>query len=67
MFGNVSCKGEDPIGVPNNLLPYLAQVLVGRLPHLTIYGNDYSTRDGTCIRDFIHVRPKQYHIFSSQL
>ncbi len=47
--------GEDPIGVPMNLVPFITQVLVGRLPMLTVYGNDYPTRDGTGIRDFIHV------------
>ncbi|SLM33263.1 UDP-galactose-4-epimerase [Desulfamplus magnetovallimortis] len=47
--------GEDPLGVPNNLLPYVAQVAVGRLPHLNIFGNDYETSDGTGVRDFIHV------------
>jgi len=47
--------GEDPGGIPNNLLPYLAQVAVGRLPELYVFGNDYPTPDGTCIRDYIHV------------
>lgn len=47
--------GEDPEGIPNNLLPYLAQVAVGRLPELYVFGNDYPTPDGTCIRDYIHV------------
>ena len=47
--------GEDPNGIPNNLLPYIAKVAVGQLPALTIYGNDYPTRDGTGIRDYIHV------------
>jgi UDP-glucose 4-epimerase len=47
--------GEDPRGVPNNLFPYLARVAVGTLPALRIFGNDYDTRDGTGIRDFIHV------------
>jgi UDP-glucose 4-epimerase len=47
--------GEDPRGTPNNLLPYIAQVAVGRHPHLRIFGNDYPTRDGTGIRDYIHV------------
>jgi len=47
--------GEDPNGVPNNLLPYMLQVAVGRQSHLSIYGNDYPTRDGTGIRDYIHV------------
>lgn len=47
--------GEDPQGIPNNLLPYVAQVAVGRREYLTIYGNDYPTPDGTGIRDYIHV------------
>jgi UDP-glucose 4-epimerase len=47
--------GEDPNGVPNNLLPYITQVAVGRLAKLRIYGNDYPTIDGTGVRDYIHV------------
>jgi UDP-glucose 4-epimerase len=47
--------GEDPRGVPNNLMPYVAQVAVGRLPHLSVHGNDYPTPDGTGVRDYIHV------------
>ena len=47
--------GEDPRGTPNNLMPYVAQVAVGRLPRLRIFGNDYDTRDGTGVRDYIHV------------
>jgi UDP-glucose 4-epimerase len=47
--------GEDPQGIPNNLMPYVAQVAVGRRDHLTIFGNDYDTPDGTCRRDYIHV------------
>ncbi len=47
--------GEDPAGIPNNLLPYVAQVAVGRLPRLSVYGNDYPTHDGTGVRDYIHV------------
>ncbi|GMA40683.1 UDP-glucose 4-epimerase GalE [Mobilicoccus caccae] len=47
--------GEDPQGVPNNLLPFVAQVAVGRRDHLTIFGDDYPTPDGTGVRDFIHV------------
>ena len=47
--------GEDPNGIPNNLLPYIAQVAVGRLPQLSVFGGDYPTRDGTGIRDYIHV------------
>jgi carbonic anhydrase len=47
--------GEDPRGTPNNLMPYVAQVAVGRRAELTVFGNDYDTPDGTCIRDYIHV------------
>ena len=47
--------GEDPKGVPNNLIPYIAQVAVGRLPYLGIFGDDYDTHDGTGVRDYIHV------------
>ncbi|GMH09416.1 hypothetical protein Nepgr_011257 [Nepenthes gracilis] len=47
--------GEDPKGIPNNLMPYIQQVAVGRLPELNIYGHDYPTKDGTAIRDYIHV------------
>lgn len=47
--------GEDPRGTPNNLMPYVAQVAVGRRPFLNIYGNDYPTPDGTGVRDYIHV------------
>jgi UDP-glucose 4-epimerase len=47
--------GEDPNGIPNNLLPYISQVAVGRLNELSVYGNDYPTADGTGVRDYIHV------------
>ena len=47
--------GEDPKGIPNNLMPYIAQVAVGRLPRLNVFGNDYNTVDGTGVRDYIHV------------
>lgn len=47
--------GEDPRGTPNNLMPYVAQVAVGRRAHLQVYGNDYDTLDGTGVRDYIHV------------
>lgn len=47
--------GEDPNGIPNNLLPYMSQVAVGKLPKLSIFGNDYPTADGTGVRDYIHV------------
>lgn len=47
--------GEDPAGEPNNLMPYIAQVAVGRREHLSVFGGDYPTRDGTGVRDYIHV------------
>ena len=47
--------GEDPNGIPNNLLPFIAQVAVGKLPELRIFGEDYPTHDGTGVRDYIHV------------
>lgn len=47
--------GEEPQGIPNNLMPYIAQVAVGRRDHLTVFGGDYPTQDGTCLRDYIHV------------
>jgi UDP-glucose 4-epimerase len=47
--------GEDPAGIPNNLMPFVQQVAVGRRPALTVYGSDYSTPDGTGVRDYIHV------------
>ncbi|WKT00443.1 UDP-glucose 4-epimerase GalE [Gallibacterium salpingitidis] len=47
--------GEDPNGIPNNLLPYISQVAIGKLPQLSIFGNDYPTHDGTGVRDYIHV------------
>ncbi len=49
------CIGEDPNGIPNNLMPYITQVAVGKLPQLSVFGGDYDTPDGTCIRDYIHV------------
>jgi UDP-glucose 4-epimerase len=48
--------GEDPAGLPNNLLPYVTQVAIGKLPHLNVYGKDYPTPDGTGVRDYIHVQ-----------
>ena len=48
--------GEDPRGVPNNLMPYVAQVAIGRRPQLAVFGNDYPTPDGTGVRDYIHVQ-----------
>jgi UDP-glucose 4-epimerase len=47
--------GEDPAGIPNNLMPYVSQVAVGRLERLNVWGNDYPTPDGTGVRDYIHV------------
>lgn len=47
--------GEDPNGIPNNLTPYITQVAVGKLPHLNVFGGDYPTKDGTGVRDYIHV------------
>ena len=47
--------GENPKGIPNNLLPYVTQVAVGKLECLGVFGNDYNTPDGTCVRDYIHV------------
>lgn len=49
------CIGEDPNGIPNNLLPYIAQVAVGKLPFLRVFGDNYPTVDGTGVRDYIHV------------
>ena len=47
--------GEDPNGIPNNLMPYIAQVAIGKLPCLSVFGDDYDTHDGTGVRDYIHV------------
>lgn len=47
--------GEDPTGIPNNLVPFITQVAVGKLAQLRVFGDDYETRDGTCVRDYIHV------------
>lgn len=47
--------GESPNGIPNNLMPYISRVAIGKLPQLTVFGDDYDTPDGTCIRDYIHV------------
>ena len=47
--------GEDPKGIPNNLMPYISQVAIGKLPKLRVFGNDYPTKDGTGVRDYIHV------------
>ncbi|XP_069687703.1 UDP-glucose 4-epimerase [Periplaneta americana] len=48
--------GEDPKGIPNNIMPYIAQVAVGRRPDLKIFGNDYNTPDGTGVRDYVHIQ-----------
>jgi UDP-glucose 4-epimerase len=47
--------GEDPMDIPNNLMPYIAKVATGELPHLNVFGDDYDTPDGTGVRDYIHV------------
>ncbi len=47
--------GEDPNGIPNNLMPYITQVAIGKLPYLNVFGDDYNTHDGTGVRDYIHV------------
>ncbi len=47
--------GEDPDDIPTNLIPYISQVAIGRLPRLKVFGNDYPTQDGTGVRDYIHV------------
>ena len=47
--------GEDPSGIPNNLMPFVARVAAGKLPHVNVFGNDYPTPDGTGVRDYIHV------------
>lgn len=52
--------GEDPQGIPNNLLPFIAQVAVGKLAYLNIFGDDYATPDGTAVRDYLHVMDLAY-------
>lgn len=47
--------GEDPKGIPNNLMPYITQVAIGKLECLSVFGDDYDTHDGTGVRDYIHV------------
>lgn len=47
--------GESPNGIPNNLMPYIQQVVIGRRPFLSVFGNDYETPDGTGVRDYIHI------------
>ncbi len=59
-FNPIGCHasgliGEDPKGIPNNLMPYILKVAMGELPHLNVFGNDYDTKDGTGVRDYIHV------------
>jgi UDP-glucose 4-epimerase len=59
--------GEDPAGPPNNLMPYVAQVALGKRPFLNVYGNDYATPDGTGVRDYIHVQDlAQAHVAAVQ-
>jgi len=59
--------GEDPSGPPNNLMPYVAQVAVGKRPFVNVYGNDYATPDGTGVRDYIHVQDlAQAHVDAVQ-
>ena len=59
--------GEDPSGIPNNLMPFVAQVAVGHRPFLNVYGNDYATPDGTGVRDYIHVQDlAQAHVAALQ-
>ena len=59
--------GEDPTGPPHNLMPYVAQVAVGKRPFLNVYGNDYVTSDGTGVRDYIHVQDlAQAHVAAVQ-
>jgi UDP-glucose 4-epimerase len=59
--------GEDPKGIPNNLMPYISQVAVGKLAKLKIFGNDYNTHDGTGVRDYIHVMDlAQAHLLALQ-
>ena len=48
--------GEEPSGIPNNLMPFVAQVAIGKRPHLNVYGDDYATPDGTGVRGYIHVQ-----------
>ena len=47
--------GESPNGIPNNLMPYIQQVVIGRRPYLSVFGDDYDTPDGTGVRDYIHI------------
>lgn len=60
-----SLIGELPLGVPSNLVPFITQTAIGKRDYLTVYGNDYKTNDGTCIRDYIHVVDlAQAHVLS---
>lgn len=60
--------GEHPNGVPSNLMPYVSQVAVGQRPHVNVFGNDYKTKDGTGVRDYIHIVDlAQAHIVSIQM
>lgn len=60
--------GELPLGIPNNLIPFITQTAMGIREHLTVYGNDYNTADGTCIRDYIHVMDlAEAHVKSLQV
>ena len=54
-MNNPGLIGEDPNGIPNNLMPYVSQVAVGKRPFLTVFGSDYPTPDGTGVRDYLHV------------
>ena len=54
-MGSEMCIRDSPRGIPNNLMPYITQVAIGRREFLSIYGNDYNTHDGTGVRDYIHV------------
>lgn len=52
--------GEDPNGIPNNLAPFITQVLIGKINELKVFGDDYNTKDGTCIRDYVHIMDLAY-------
>lgn len=53
--GRAGMLGEDPKGTPNNLMPYIAKVATGKRDHLSVFGNDYDTKDGTGVRDYLHI------------
>jgi len=69
-FNPIGCHpsgiiGENPSNIPNNLFPYILKVSVGKLDELSIFGDDYSTEDGTCIRDYIHIEDlASAHVYS---